>query len=129
MSNTNLSLVGNRIAGVMLLCTGVALSLCSATASAESMPHQMNHGAMQAMSPDAGKAMPMSDAVVKKINTSRGRVTLQHGDIPNVMPAMTMAYRIKDVKQLEGLHAGDKVRFALVKEGDDFVVTHLEVVR
>lgn len=129
MNNTNLSLVGNRVAGVLLLCTGVALSLCSATASAESVPHVMNHGAIQAISHDAGKAMQMSDAEVKKINTSRGRVTLQHGDIPNVMPAMTMAYRIKDMKQLEGLRVGDKIRFVLVKEGDDFVVTHLEVVR
>ena len=129
MKNTNIPLVGNRVAAVLLLCSGVALSICSTTALAEPVPHEMNHEAMQAMSHGAGKATQMSDAVVKKINSKRGKITLQHGDIPNVMPAMTMRYKLKDVKQLDGIHVGDKVRFALDKVGDDYIVTHLEVVR
>lgn len=123
MNNTIFHSITNP--AVLLLCA--TLLTGPIAAQAETTPHVM--GAMPAMSHGSGKAMQMSDAVVKRINTKRGKITLQHGDIPDVMPAMTMGYKLKDAKQLQGIQVGDKVRFSLEKVGDDFVVNHLEVVR
>jgi protein SCO1/2 len=41
-------------------------------------------------------------------------VTLNHEDIPGFMPAMTMAYHVKDAALLTGLTAGDLVTATLV---------------
>jgi len=54
----------------------------------------------------------MGDAVVKKIDKAGKKVTLAHGALPNGMPAMTMAYRVKDAALLEAMKEGQKIRFA-----------------
>ena len=41
-------------------------------------------------------------------------LTLKHGDIPGLMPAMTMGYTAAEPKQLEGLQPGDTVSADLV---------------
>ena len=45
------------------------------------------------------------------------------------MPAMTMAFPVKDAKQLAPLKEGDKVRFSLEQSGENMVVTRIEVVK
>ena len=91
---------------------------------------QMDQAAMKVMQHGDGKAMPLTDGVVKKVDLKNGKVTLQHGEIANVkMPAMTMSYRVKQAQQLESIHAGDKVRFAVDMLNNDYVVTHIEVVK
>lgn len=74
-------------------------------------------------------ATPQGTGEVKKLDAQRAMVMLKHGDVPGVMPAMTMGYRAADPKQLEGIKAGDKVRFTLEKQGDEFVLTHIETVK
>ena len=76
-----------------------------------------------------GRPTQLTDGVVEKVDLKNGKITLQHGEIVNVMPAMTMSYRVKQVQQLESIQAGDKVRFALGKMNNDYVVTHIEVSR
>lgn len=122
LNKTNTAPEGTRIVGMLrtlLLC--MSLVLASGSAIAE----QLKHGAMH----DSTSSMQLTDAVVKKIDRKRAKVTLQHGDIPDVMPAMTMAYRLKDARRIDDIHVGDHVRFALDKVGDDYIVIHLEVVR
>lgn len=49
----------------------------------------------------------------------RHELTVKHGDIPGFMPAMTMAYRVKDAKLLDGLSRGDLISATLnVREAD-----------
>ncbi len=49
----------------------------------------------------------------------RHELTVKHGDIPGFMPAMTMAYRVKDPKLLDGLSRGDLVTATLnVRESE-----------
>jgi protein SCO1 len=36
-------------------------------------------------------------------------LTVKHGDIPGLMPAMTMSYQVADPKQIEALQPGDKI--------------------
>jgi len=66
------------------------------------------HGAMHAAAP----ANAMSDGVVKKVDKSSAMVTIAHGPLANIgMPAMTMAFRVKDISWLDQLKDGDKIRF------------------
>lgn len=107
--------------------------LASSTAfAAEQHKHSqgMNHEAMQQMDHAQMKVMPLSDGIVKKVDAQNGKVTLTHGEIANVkMPAMTMSYRVKQAQWLESMHVGDKVRFAMDKVKDEFVVVHIEAVK
>jgi len=106
------------------------LAAFPALAAEQHAPAQaMNHEAMQAMPQGATHAMPMNDGVAKKLDVKNARVTLQHGDIPGVMPAMTMGYRVGEAQQLKGIRVGDKVRFAMEKVNEEFVVVHIETVK
>ncbi len=53
-------------------------------------------------------------------------VTLQHGDIPGFMPAMTMPYTVKNAANVTGLAAGDVIDATLVVDGDD---VHLDAIK
>lgn len=80
---------------------------------AAAMPHQ------------ASAAMQKSDGQVKKIDKAGGKVTLSHGPLLNLnMPAMTMAFKVKDTGWLERMKAGDKIRF--VAADVDGVLTVVE---
>jgi Cu/Ag efflux protein CusF len=71
----------------------------------------------------------MTEGELRKIDTAGQRVTLRHGPIDNLkMPPMTMVFRVQDAADLEGLAAGDKVRFRADKEGSHYIVTELEKV-
>jgi Cu/Ag efflux protein CusF len=49
---------------------------------------------------------------VEKVDAGAGKVTLDHGPIPNLnMDAMTMVFRAQDPTVLKGVKAGDRVRF------------------
>ena len=41
-------------------------------------------------------------------------LTVKHGEIPGLMPAMTMSYMVADPKQIELLKPGDKISADLV---------------
>ena len=46
-------------------------------------------------------------------------LSVKHEDIPNYMPAMTMAYYVRKPAQLEGLAPGDHITATLVLEGGE----------
>jgi protein SCO1 len=41
-------------------------------------------------------------------------ITVKHGDIPGLMPAMTMTYQVAEPKQIVNLQPGDKISADLV---------------
>jgi Cu/Ag efflux protein CusF len=45
------------------------------------------------------------------------------------MGPMTMAFPVKNPKQLDAIKEGDKVRFTLEPSGDNLVVTRIEVAK
>src|SRR4051812_24993235 len=47
------------------------------------------------------------------------QATVKHGDIKGFMPAMTMPYKVKDSKQLDGITAGDLIAATLVVVSND----------
>jgi Cu/Ag efflux protein CusF len=51
--------------------------------------------------------------VVTKINMELGSVEMNHEEIKDLMPAMTMEFFVTDKKMLEGLKVGDKIDFVI----------------
>lgn len=63
---------------------------------------------------------------VKKIDRGAGKITLKHGDIKNLdMPGMTMAFRVKDAKMMDGLAEGSKVTFEAEKINGQYTITRI----
>lgn len=64
-------------------------------------------------------------AEVISVDVPKKMVTIRHGEIPGLMPAMTMNYLVADEKQIEPLRPGDKISADLVV-GEN--VGHLEKI-
>jgi Cu/Ag efflux protein CusF len=59
------------------------------------------------------KHYPLQGEVIS-VEPQRGTITLKHGEIPGLMPAMTMNYVVGDPAQLAPLKPGDKISADLV---------------
>ena len=67
---------------------------------------------------------------MRKVDKAAGKVTIKHGPMPKFdMPAMTMAYRVKDKAMLDNLQPGDKIKFDADGVGGEFTVLRLERVK
>jgi len=66
------------------------------------------------------KTYPLQGEVRGKDLTTN-EVTVNHGDIPGFMPAMTMPYKVKNTAMLQELQPGDKIAAEVVvsKDGND----------
>lgn len=53
-------------------------------------------------------------AEVISVDAPKGLIIVKHGEIPGLMPAMTMQYAAADSKQIEDLQPGDKITADLV---------------
>ena len=77
----------------------------------------------------ADSATTLAEGEVRKVDKAAGKITLKHGPMPKFdMPPMTMVYRVKDKAMLDGLKAGDKVKFDVDGVGGEFTVLRLEKV-
>ena len=50
---------------------------------------------------------------ILRVDAAQGRVTIAHKEIVGFMAAMTMTFRVKDSKLLDGFKPGDRVEFTL----------------
>jgi Cu/Ag efflux protein CusF len=72
----------------------------------------------------AGAQSGTAAGEVMKVDKAAGRVTLKHGEIKILdMPPMTMTYRVRDPKLLDGVDAGARVRFMAERTEGQYVVT------
>ncbi|MCU0927153.1 MAG: copper-binding protein [Hydrogenophaga sp.] len=77
----------------------------------------------------AASGLPMATAEVRRVDVGAGKVTLKHGDIPNLdMPPMTMVFQVRNPAQLGNLKPGDKIRFSADKIHGAYTVIDLEAV-
>ena len=58
----------------------------------------------------------VGEGSIVAVVASSGQLVLDHAAIPNFMDAMTMGYRVESASVLEGLKAGDPIRFTIDKE-------------
>jgi len=64
--------------------------------------------------------------VVRGVRPEEGQVTIEHGDIEGLMPAMTMSFDVADPALLEGLAPGQYVAFGLRRDEGRFEIEWLE---
>lgn len=84
-------------------------------------------GAMAMAEAPAG---PMAEGLIKKVDKSRGRLTIKHGPLESLnMPPMTMVFRVKDAAMLDAVQAGDKVNFIAEDVDGKLTVTRIEAAR
>jgi Cu(I)/Ag(I) efflux system periplasmic protein CusF len=68
-----------------------------------------------------------TDGEVRKIDKSQAKITLKHGEIKKLdMPPMTMVFRVKDVKMLDSLAVGDKIKFDAEQIDGAYTVTEIK---
>jgi len=92
------------------------------------MDHSTMHGAPPAKAAASSPEGVLGEGQVKKLDKSRGTVTLAHGAM-NGMPPMTMVYRVKDANLLDKLQVGKKVRFATDPADGGMTVTRIEPLK
>ena len=67
--------------------------------------------------------------IVRSLIPKLGAVFLTHEALPGLMDAMTMGFEADDPKLLDGLAAGDSVRFTVRREGEKLILVAIEKVR
>lgn len=101
------------------------VSMAAVSALAVAANEHANHGAISAQSNHASVAMV--DGVVKKIDKTSGKVTLSHGPLTNLgMPAMTMAFNLKETTWVDQMRVGDKIRFVADEVNGALTVVNFE---
>ena len=117
------------------IVASIALTLgLSLQAQAQSHDAHSAHTTVAQSAPAApaspAKASTPAQAEVRRIDLANNKVTLKHGDIPNLdMPPMTMVFVVKDPSQLKGLKVGDSVQFTAEQLNGAYTVTNLEPMR
>ena len=72
----------------------------------------------------------MAEGEIRRISKDTGKLTIKHGPIKSMdMPPMTMVFIAKDPAMLDKVAVGDKVRFVVVDQGGQMVVTELQSVK
>ena len=87
--------------------------------------------AVLALALAAGSALgQFTDGEVRRVDREGKKITLKHGPIREVdMPAMTMAFAVKDPAMLDRVKPGDQVRFRIEKIGETYTLTAIERAR
>lgn len=66
---------------------------------------------------------------VVSVDAEMGKVTIAHGDIPNYMPAMTMAFPVQDTTQIATIERGDQVEADLVVGDNTSYLQSIDVIQ
>jgi len=108
---------------LLIAATFTALGALSSPAWADG---KMNHSKMGEVKMAQSGASELSEAEVRKVDMAQGKVTLKHGEIKSLdMPPMTMVFTVKDKAMLEGVKAGDKIRFKAANENGKMMVVEM----
>ena len=106
----------SRILAAAALACAASFSVIAQQPAAEAMP-----------SPAAAAASDATEAEVRKVDKSAGKVTLKHGEIKSLdMPAMTMVFAVARPELLDQIKAGDKVRFRAANQDGKYTVTEIQ---
>jgi Cu/Ag efflux protein CusF len=72
-------------------------------------------------------AGPLVPGRVEKVDSAAGKITIEHGPIPNLdMEAMTMVFRAGDPAMLKQVKRGDRVRFTAERVNGQITVTKIQ---
>lgn len=71
--------------------------------------------------------LPLVSGTVDKVEVETGRITIDHGPIPNLnMDGMTMVFRVQDASMLKGVKQGDRIQFSAERVQGQITVTRIQ---
>jgi len=71
--------------------------------------------------------LPWAEAEIRRVDLVAGKLSLRHGEIRNLeMPPMTMVFTVQNKNALDGLKAGDRIRFTADQIQGAYTVIQLE---
>jgi Cu(I)/Ag(I) efflux system periplasmic protein CusF len=113
-------------AGVVTLALSASV-LPLACAQSQSMGG-MDMKGMDTKSEKKAKAQThKASGTVTKVDPEKSSVTIAHGPVQSMnWPAMTMTFKVKDKRMLEKAKEGERVDFAFVQSGKDYVLTQVK---
>ena len=89
------------------------------TATAGVAQSQVDHSKMD-------MSQGLADGEVRKVDKDAAKVTIKHGAIKNLdMPPMSMVFRVREAKMLDGVAVGNRVRFVAEKVNGQYLLTTL----
>jgi Cu/Ag efflux protein CusF len=113
----------------------LAAGLLCATACSSEPAKSETPPASQSASPPAMQAQPSASQPVRynlegkvvAIDKPAKKLTVDGGDIPGFMSAMTMPYAVKDEHLLDNLKPGDPITASIVSTGSEFWLENIVV--
>lgn len=103
-------------------------SMAGGSMAGNSMQSDATHSGSAAMTAQNGADANMIEGLVKKVDKTKATVTLAHG-AANGMPAMTMAYKVKDAAWLDSMQVGQKIRISTDPKDGGMTVLRFEQVK
>ena len=110
--------------------TILVMLLLAIAACKTKVDHSEHEGGM---SNPNGKMMEMGETVtyravgaVQELDTANSKIKIKHEDISGLMPAMTMAFDVRDKNIFSSVKPGDNVVFWLESNGSTLTVTEIE---
>ncbi|MDR1045992.1 MAG: copper-binding protein [Candidatus Adiutrix sp.] len=65
--------------------------------------------------------------IIKSVDKAVNKVMIEHEPVPALgWPNMTMGFIFEDASPLDGLKAGDKVRFDFCQQGNVYIIVDIE---
>ncbi len=112
----------------ILAITATTLALLgSATPALAQNPAPQAPAAPSTVATPAASGLPWVAAEVRRVDARAGKITLKHGEIPNLeMPPMTMVFGVRDPALLAPLKPGDRVRVTIDKQSGSYQVMELQ---
>jgi Cu(I)/Ag(I) efflux system protein CusF len=112
---------------LMLASLGfISLGLSVGVVQAQQHSHHSQHSEHGEASEPAKAEWTLAE--VRKVDREQGRLTLRHERIESLnMGSMTMVFRLGEGVSIEGLTEGTKVRFKVVRDSGQLLITALEL--
>ena len=108
-----------KLAAILALASFAALVGCNST------PESDTSSDTSTADSTPGTQIFQASGVVKGVNKDAGEVAIAHQEIPGLMSAMTMDFKVKDPAMLESVAPGDNVDFELERNGSDLTVNKI----
>lgn len=106
-----------------LILSGIASF--TPTSQAQDTDHASHHET--AAAPSTTAASPWVEGEIRRLDTPNRKITLRHGDIPNLdMPPMTMVFKLGPEVDVGTLAAGASVRFSAELINGEYTLTRIE---
>jgi Cu/Ag efflux protein CusF len=112
-----------------LIPLALSLSLLAGSVTTLAQTSEADHEAHHtpATANAAATELPWVQGEIRRIDPSARKITLRHGDIPNLeMPAMTMVFQVAEVQWLTAFKVGERVRFSVTQVKGAYIVQRME---